>query len=218
MSLELKIRNIVFAGGFNSVAFDKYFFIKNNIIQESELKENSFVTDGMVTQLTTKIFQIVVTPIQIVLNVINPSGSDKLEDIATKIIEEGNISQLTGIGFNFNWNLNDDGKNIQELSKQHFYSKEIKILDLYFNKPDAKFGIYSSINFEDARLKLDIKPISTTRILLRENRTEVSEAIQFQFNFHFEIPKDTKSLDCIKYLKDYNKYKEFSTEIMNNYK
>ena len=216
MSLQLKVRNIVLAGAFNSLALDKYFFIKSDILQESELVPNSFFSDGTVTQVVTKIFQILITPVQIIITSINPLEDDKIEDTVIKIIKGGSILQLNALGFNFTWNFNDEEKNIHELSKKHFYNDEVKILKSHFNKPDSKFGIYASTNFEDSRLKLDIKPTSTTRISM--TGAEIFEDIQFQFNFHIDMPKESKPIEALKYLKDYEKYKKLSLEIIDNYK
>jgi len=216
VSIQLKGRNIVLAGAFNTPSFDKYFFIKNNIIRESDLTPNSFRTDLNISQIVAKSFNILITPPQIVINLINETDAGKLEDIASKIIEAGDIIQLNAIGFNFNWNFVDSVKNVTELSKEYFYNDKIQTLNSYFNKPDSKYGFYASTNFENARLKLDVKPTSNTRI--SSTGVEKSETIQFLFNFHFDMPKESKAIEAINYIKEYGKYKNHSSEIMDKYK
>jgi len=39
----LQVENIVLVGGFNSTLFDKYFFIKHNIVKENEIIEWFFI-------------------------------------------------------------------------------------------------------------------------------------------------------------------------------
>ena len=59
MQSTLKIKNIVLVGIFNPSAFDKYFFIKNNLATEEEILPNStFGNLGIVNLFTSKIYRI----------------------------------------------------------------------------------------------------------------------------------------------------------------
>ena len=203
MRTELRIKNIVLIGGFNPSYFDKFFFIKNKIFDENEILKNSnFGSLGVVNLLTTKI-QLIISPNQIIItSQIPEDDSVLLNNILLKIIIDSNLLNISAVGINFQWSINDETKKIEELSKELFYNKNNKLTDNFFNTDDSRYGIYLSKNYLDSRLKLDIKPVFSKNLI---NNTE-EDFIQFGFNFHFDIKSDDKINKISKILNDYHSY------------
>ncbi len=207
MSTSLKVRNIVLVGSFNPSTFDKYFFIKNRILQEEEILPNSLFESIGVNLLSAK-FQITITFNQFIIN----SFEDKIIEILVSIIKAANISKVTALGFNFNWFLTGEGKSIEQISKNYFYSDKINLFSKYFDTADAMFGVYASKNIKDARLKLDIKPSVFQEI----NNPDSQNIIHIVFNFHFDI-KNKDGSELLKYLNDYDYYTEENKKIVSLY-
>lgn len=213
MKFTLGVKNIVLAGTLDTGAFDKYFFIKNEIATEEEiLKKSSFNSNG-VTQFLTEKFTIIIVPNQLVISE-NDARNDNVDinKILEKIIPQIDVSQITGMGINFNWMLSDDEIGHAELTKKYFFTEKVKVFNEYANLSGAMFGAYLSVPFEGARMKLDMKPQTAT-----ENKTSKKfEVIGFLFNFHFEITENHKEQILIN-LSKYDSCKTKSSETIGVY-
>jgi len=215
MNIDLKIKNIVLVGVFNPNLFDKYFFIKNEIIKEDEILAGSIfgVIGGM--QLICSRFHIVISINQIIISSVLPENDDDdISNIILSIIKTGEIVNVTALGMNFHWFLEDGTKSLEETSKEHFYNDKIEIFSKFFKSDDAMFGAYASADFKDSRLKLDIKP----NRLHDNNKKVIQNAIAFAFNFHFDIKNSSDNTELTKLLTDYSAYREESNRIISLYK
>jgi hypothetical protein len=215
MQAKVLVKNIVLAGRFNPSFFDKYFFIKNNIANESEILGNSsFIAIGAI-QLITNEFNILITVNQIVITDSIPNkNQDRINHIIRSIIECGNLYSITAIGINFHWLLTDNSKSFKQLSKDLFYRDDIGVLSNYFNTDDSMYGLYASKVVKDSRLKLDIKPSNLQQINVQS--LDISGML-FTFNFHFDIKNKINTEEVLNYINDYVFYKEESEKLLSIY-
>jgi len=210
MPHDLKIRNIVLVGLFNLNDFDKYFFIKNEILAEGDFQNNYIYQPPNIIQINTKTIQVVILPTQFIATSLNPlEVTDNIATIVRLILKNSKTSSISGLGINFQWFFSDEKKSMHEISKQ-FINPADSVQNSEFNTQDSHFGLYMSKNFKDARLKLDIKPS-----IISEKSNKI-EAIQFAFNFHFEI-NSTNVEDIDKFLSDYADYYQKASNIMSFY-
>lgn len=215
MTIYLSVKNIVLVGLFNPALFDKFFFIKYNIIKEEEILPGSnFAAIGMM-QLVCNKFNLVITPNQVIISSTRPeSDKDEISGVMLSIIDAGNIANVKAFGMNFNWLAKESTQTLEKTSKNYFYNEKMKLFSKYFISPDSMYGVYASTNFKGSRLKLDIKPTKLEDSL----KTIIQEQISFAFNFHFDIKNSSNSLELIKYLTDYSTYREQSEQIISIYK
>lgn len=217
MQTSKNIKNIVLIGNFQSLipSFDKYFFIKNNIVAENEILPNSiFDTIGGVQLISNK-FYIIITGNQIAVTATKPENNDdKINSVLSAIIKAANIINIEALGINFHIFIVDNSVTMEELSKKYFFNEKIDVFSKYFNTPDTRYGAYASINFKDARLKLDIKP----SVILSNADQKKQEGINFAFNFHFDIKSKIDNSEVIKYLGDYNLYEDETGKVISLYK
>jgi hypothetical protein len=215
MNIDLKVKNIVLVGIFNPSLFDKYFFIKNEIVKEEEILDGSIfgVMGGM--QLVCSRFHIVISLNQIIISSTNPeSDSDEISGIILSFVKAGNIANVTALGINFHWFLEEKSKSLEEISKDFFYNDKLELFKKFFNSSDSMFGAYASINFKDSRLKLDIKPNK----IQDNNRVVVQNIISFAFNFHFDIKNFSDNTELLHILEEYGLYREEGERIISIYK
>ncbi|MGQ3088862.1 hypothetical protein, partial [Flavobacterium sp.] len=205
MTKELKIENITLIGIFKPNLFDRYFFDKNDIINESDILEKSSF-QGDIVQVITKKFALMMTEVHFSITADNDYlGDSGISDIILKIFDVFPLN-VSGSGINFHWFLKTEDGNINSLSKDLFYNPNNKIVDEYFSDDinDNSYGFYASKNFLECRLKLDAHPIVYT-----ENGKEPEKAILFDFNYrnnYNEISQQGSNI--LKVLENYKLYKE----------
>ena len=210
MTPSLFSRNIVLIGGFDLAIFDRYFFIKNEIFNDKDIQYQSSFNPQQVIQIFNSKYNFFITPNQIIISSLSLNNlEDNINELVKKIIQIGSFG-ISAVGFNFHWSLRDNTKSIPELSKENFYSDNIKILS-FFKSNDARFGTYASMNFLNSRLKLDVKPVSIQNTVT----LEIEDVINFAFNFHFDAISNNN--DILLYLNDYINYYNKSYEIISIY-
>ena len=212
MQIDLKIKNIVLIGAFNPSMFDKYFFIKNNIVKEEDILPTSVFNQPGACQLITEKFHFFITTNQVVLTDLLPGKNDiGINQTLLSISQIGAFANVTASGINFHFFMEKDEKSIEELSREYFFNERLRINE-FFKSDDSMFGTYLSTNFKDSRLKLDVKPNTVV-----PNPVEIERlVIAFIFNFHFEV---NNKLDILyKSLNEYNEYEEYSNKIISTYK
>jgi hypothetical protein len=211
MNSELKIRNIVVVGSFNPISFDKYFFVKNGIMTEEQITPNCMFLPQLV-QVITPSFHLVANPVQIVINAIKPSESFDIAELLQKILGTSTGFVISGSGVNFNWFItNDNESDLEKYTKELCFNGSNIIQSTFFTGDNTTFGFYSSKNFLDCRLKLDVKPIRYKTDEMKEDKA----ALQFEFNFHKDYKdSETDSKLLLKILKDYKQYQAESNLIM----
>ena len=213
MKSDLKIKNIVLVGSFNPSAFDKLFFVKNNIFKEEEILPNSiFSFDGV--QLITNDFNIVIVLNQLIISSQHPDKKDdKINDVLLKIVLVSSIKNITASGINFHWTIVcEEKESIEEITKSNFYNENNKLLSTFFNTQDSKYGIYASKNINLARMRFDVKPIKAL-----ENSTH-KHALNFSFNFHYDVKDKEKLTDLVDFFKKYDEYRDECEKIISSFK
>ena len=132
-----------------------------------------------------------------------------MTSLTKKIIEYSDLS-VSAAGVNFHFYKFSKG-DTQNLSKKYFYN-ENNLINKFFDGDDVNYGYYISKNFDDARLKLDIKPATVQNL-----ESNVSEKlIQFQFNFHVDFQTNSKD-KLFSVIENYERYYEEAKKIITIY-
>jgi hypothetical protein len=179
MKISLAVRNFVIVGEFIPSKFDKYYFLKNDIFEESDILDSSVFSTEF-CQLSTNKFSLLILPNQLVLTELVPENTEVLSNTIEKISFTSDFV-ASAMGYNVHYYMYDD--NIKELARKYFYNENISLAKNFFDTEDANFGYYASKNFKDSRLKLDIKP----NILKHHNDNREENILIFAFNFHRDL-------------------------------
>lgn len=208
MDIQLVVKNIVVIGNFNPLKFDKYFFLKNNIFEENEILETSIFLPEF-CMLQTSFVNIQITSQQLIVNDINIDIFHDISSLSKKIISYSDFSaNAAGVNFHF---YKFTKHQTQNLSKKYFYS-ENNLINKFFDGEDVNYGYYISKNYNNARLKLDIKPATVQN--LESNINE--KLIQFQFNFHVDFENNSKDV-LYSVIEKYENYYEEAKKIITIY-
>lgn len=209
MELSLTVKNIVIVGIFKPSKFDKYFFLKNNIFEEGEIAETSIFSSEF-SIIETQDFNLTVLSNQLIFTEKEPQLKDLMSEIFSKIINSVDIN-ASGFGINLHWFLFSEDKT-NELSKKYFYNETSTIND-FFKGDNISYGCYLSKDFGNSRMKLDIKPVTVTKI-----GTELEQrVIVFNFNFHTDLKNKNCKQEIIKSLSEIQKYTDETETILNLY-
>src|SRR3990172_6344791 len=129
MEQILGVKNLVLVGLFTPNTFDKYFFIKNNIVTEEEILPISiFDPVGGYIELVTNKFNILIGLQQIIVTASKPENNDDgIDRILLLITKLGNVKNVSALGVNFHWFLSDNIISFEELSKKYFYNEKIEL-------------------------------------------------------------------------------------------
>ncbi len=175
---------VVAAQHFNPSITGQHWLIENKIVLPEEFQVGAVFTD-MFVQIPTRDFQLQVIPENcqlIVLPNLDPDKQQKLiKERLGKIISTLPHTPYTAVGLNFVWHFFPSNETISEACRRLFFSGE-KLLHKEFNKGDARFGGYMSMDWRGFRLKLDAKPVIQGLPDGQQN-----ELIQFAFNYHLAV-------------------------------
>jgi len=207
MRKEFIESNIVIIGEFKPSVYDKYFFIKNKLIPEEKFNDETFYITPKFCRLDTEEISIDIDTERVAI--INKLDSVKAKDIAHKIISESE-NKIKAVGLNFKWFIFID-KSIPEYTQEIFYSPNNKIINNHFNTKDVAYGYYVSKEFNDSRMRLDVKPMR-----LKEVDSNIDESVMvYDFNFHIE---EQNNFDIhAKALENYLKYEKEVKNIISSY-
>ncbi len=214
MNINLAVKNVVLVGEFKASLFDKYFFIKNNITTEDDILEDSIFTPE-ISRLITSELHVTIMPHQVVINDIQQNSDIVRATSIAKIIVGTSNLVASAMGINLHWFLfGDKNENIIHLTKDLFFNREEKISKNFFDTDDAAYGLYLSKTFKDARLKLEIKPATLSRI---EDNIE-EKVLTFVFNYHIDLNNDEDNNKLIlSVLDESSQYYEESQRIIDIY-
>lgn len=214
MAVQIIIRNVVIVGNYTPGFFDKYFFIKNNIFEEIEIKDFVLMPIGNGIQMVTSKFIIVADINQIIITSLKPDESDNIDFITAKIISCINVdAAVRGLGLNFHLLTFDLSESLQVITRKYFYSESNQLFKDEFDSTDSMYGVYASKNFKEGRLKLDVKPTISQE---SANPFAKKDGILFSFNFHFELQGKNRD-EIVAILNDYSTYKRESEKIVSKY-
>ncbi|WP_461640274.1 hypothetical protein [Labilibaculum euxinus] len=208
---ELRLQSIVLvAENFNPSLFNRTWLVKHGFVDDDSILDNSIFTP-QITNLITDKFNLLVIPnqLQFLINNNDTSFKDFIGKTLIPIIQKlGDGIPYKAVGVNFNWYVEDNSKNISFTSRELFYNESIKI-SKEFDCEDARFGNYMSMNYEGARLKLDMKPVNAF-----DQRTKKTwECLLCIFNFHTELTTHDSD-NVLNVISKWELYREKSEELI----
>lgn len=198
MELGFINKNIVLIGDFKPVSFDKLSFIKSGFLAEEDFLDSSIFLPDL-TIIDTPSFIIEINSDRFSLNF-------KLVDIKIDFEKFKSLlsnSKIIAFGFNFKRAVF-----LNQLSdtKKFFYFEK-NVLNNFFDSDNTAYGYYISKDYEDSRLKLDIKPVQLQKV----NENVVLNALDFSFNFHFNNSNFYEKFAA------FETYENLTLEIISNY-
>lgn len=213
MEKELKMQSIVvLAKSFNTTIFNSHWLVKNNFIKEDDILPVSIFAPN-IAQIVTKKVNLLIIPEQMQFNagLDSTSFGEEIKTTLLPIIEKLQEIPYNALGINLNWFIKDNEKSMETLTKDFFFIKQSSLFK-YFESEDSRFGTYLSKNFNNTRLKLDIKPIT----MIDNTTRKTSEHVLCNFNFHLDLLNpDTATTDLIQAIKQWDVFKNESENIIN---
>lgn len=196
---------VIIAQSFNPSVFNQYWLINEGLIEKERILEESVFAPGL-THVVTPDFRLLVVPEQLQFTLLRPANDvcELLAKTLIKIIEKLSDVPYKAVGINFNWKIKPE-KTISQYSSELFFKNNIALFG-HFDVENARFGCYMSRDFNNARLKLDIKPV------IIEEEGISNEYILFAFNFHADVNNANSVLER---LKSWNEYWQESIKVVN---
>lgn len=205
------LQSFVIVGAYNPRNFDKHFFIKNEVIQENEMNDGTIFDAIGAIQVLSENISIIVTMNQIAVTAFNDeNGNARFFKIVQSILDVTDLTSVRAVGSNFHWGCFDSSITLNALSKKLFFNQTNGVLNRFFNQADTLYGYYTSTNYLDSRLKLEIKPQNANP----ENLN--TEHLLYIFNYHHEIKTNERKSDVLKQWQDFDKYFVHSYEVMQS--
>jgi hypothetical protein len=204
---------VIINTGINPSSFNSYWLVTNGILEEEELS-NEHIFTNQVVEINGDNYGLTITGNSFQIRAKNEiSDLDKcVNDKLEKIIDATSNTIYISAGVNFNWIVEPKGSDFKKLSRDLFFKADSDIFS-FFDENDATFGSYMSKDFDDARLKLDIKPVYLNQDLINKKG-----AIHFNFNFHYDIPENDRSNKLKEFIKKWEVFYAEAKRIIDNLK
>lgn len=172
---------ILTARSFNPSIFTETWLARNEIIAPDSL-EGVRIFSSQVVQFQTKEVQVLVVPtrVQILFSIKEITGEFEVpRKIAVRIVELLPQTPYQSLGLNFDFFVSSsDEKDFSADNRKLLGTGKCQLLQ-EFSATDARFGRYFSKGYNNARLRLDIKPIKVD--------STKKEMLKFSFNFNHDI-------------------------------
>ena len=172
---------ILTAQTFNPSIFTETWMARNNVVKPESLV-GPRICSPEVAQFQTNDIQVMVVPpkMQILFPMQGVSDAfDLPRKIAVRTVELLPHTPYQALGFNFEYFVAQPaGQDFNAYDRALLGTGDCRLLR-EFSLSDARFGRYFSKNYEEGRLRLDIKPVKAG--------PENKEFLQFSFNFHFAV-------------------------------
>ncbi|MHB1034129.1 MAG: hypothetical protein ACYC35_07070 [Pirellulales bacterium] len=185
MAVQLATSSVVVAAHhFNPSVTGQHWLLTNGIVLEEELQVGAVFTD-VVVQVPTRDFHLLVTPESCQLSFVSQVAMARQQQLITdrlaRLVSLLPHTPYTAVGLNFVWHYFPDNETISAACRRLFFSKG-KTLHQVFDKGDARFGAYLSMDWGGYRLRLDARPVVQT---LPDG--QANDVMQFAFNYHQEV-------------------------------
>lgn len=202
---------VVAAANLNPTIFTQSWLTKFGIFNEKDFQNQGTLFTPLAVNATGEGFTLMVVPERIQIgfrssDVATRSGQTILRRSIGKIVKELPHTPFLAVGFNFDWLLVPaNPKEIAKIEREFFIS-ESNPLAKEFSAQNAHFGCYLSRDFNWARLKLDIKPVT-----LKEREP----ALQMTFNYHLDLQGEDKDKSVCSFLENWDEACELSEKLSN---
>ncbi|MBP1630793.1 MAG: hypothetical protein H6Q15_1686 [Bacteroidetes bacterium] len=212
MSLTKEIKSqtiVIIAENFNPSIFNQHWLIKNGFVEENQMK--NYVFSNEVAQFYTDDYKFLVAQNQIQFSLTNHSKDLflVLESFLIKVLQKLKEVPYKALGVNFDWVIKDNELSTKELTKKLFFNENSEFYSQFSNEQNSRFGSYISVDFENSRMKLDIRPAFI-------NGETDNEILVFSFNFHVELNNREKYFeDLMSSLKGWKNYSNKAESIIN---
>lgn len=215
MSIKKDLRHqsiVVLAENFNPSIFSSYWLINNDFIKEEEIQPESIFTPNL-SQVVTSNYVILITPnkLELIFESEDIAFKEIIYNVLIPIIKRLKEVPYKGLGINFKWFISDDETSIQEVSRKLFFNESSEFYTL-MDSSNARYGAYFSKDFNETRLRLDVKPINA---IVKADKKNL-ELILYTFNFHCDLEKGTEVDMLINLLSDWESFRNESNKIIDN--
>lgn len=194
MSIQLGNSNaVITAHHFNPSIVNQIWLVDNGIVDRDEFKSGCLFSD-MLSNVQTTAFSLFVSPDQLQFTPLGPRSQHAriVADKLGRLVELLPHTPFSALGLNFTWQFRPESEDLPSLSRRLFFDAERPLYSA-FDEPNARFGGYFSKDALGARLKLDVKPMTTKR-----GDGDQVEFMQFAFNFHIEIESQDNAVSQVR--------------------
>lgn len=204
---------VIVAQSFNPTIFTETWLDKNDVISADSLDGERSFTQGA-AQFQSKDISVLVVPAKMEISFRIHEVSGDLEiprKIPRRTIELLPHTPFSAIGLNFDFFvLQPQNQDFLTYNRALLGTGEYPLLK-EFSETDAKFGRYFSKDYDEARLRLDIKPV-------KKIGPENIDLIKFNFNFHYDLNRFDlleRSAKAIYFLDKWVSLRAYSEKLVN---
>ena len=199
---------------FNPSILSQLWLVKHGILREADSTQGCMFSDAVV-QVQTVDFALLVLPQQIqFVPKQRADAHDLVNAHVRRILTALPETPYTAVGLNFTWHIDPAPEPLESVTRKMFFNKSSKLCAA-FDADDANFGMYLSKNVNNARLKLDIKPVVTLQP--GQPLTQPSSArdtrLQLLFNFHKDADPVNRASSIIDILQSWRSFDEQAEEL-----
>jgi hypothetical protein len=200
MKLSLESSNVtIVANSFNPSVLRESWLRDRNLLRDDDLAPG-YVFTPQAVHVPTARFTLTIVPQFLIFAPLVADAAALTQEIVGPIVRALPHTPFSGVGLNFQWQIDPEGETIAALSRRLFAQASF-VLASDFESDDAQFGLYMSKDLPGSgRLKLDMKPIITEPTKLKR--------LTFVFNFHSDASGDTAAAAIEAFV---NRWAEFST-------
>lgn len=208
---------VLTAQSFNPSIFTETWLGRNSILNVDSL-EGTRVFSPEVVQFQTSEVRVLIIPshMQVLFGIHGVSGDFEIQRrIPIRAVELLPHIPYQALGLNFDFYvIPPEGQDFLSYDRALLGTGDCQLLK-EFSAVDARFGRYFSKDYENARLKLDIKPVIKPEPV--KGGISNRDLIQFSFNFHHEVsgidlPERWQRLKD--YLGNWSSLKDYATRLL----
>lgn len=202
---------VITAQSFNPSIFTETWLDRNDVLSAESLEGMRIFSPDVAQFQTSKVrVQIIPPKMQVSFRIHGDSGDfDVQRKIAIRTVELLPHTPYQALGLNFDFYvLPPEDQDFLTYNRSLLGNGDYQLLK-EFSAADARFGRYFSKNYGDARLRLDIKPVT--------GGPDHRDLIQFSFNFHFNVDSLDlleRSQKLLSYMDNWDSLKEYSVRLV----
>ena len=203
---------IITAQTFNPSIFTETWLSQNHIIDANDLIGLRVFSAEMAQFQTSDMRVLVIPPkMQITFPIPEVEGDfESPKEVAARTVELLPHTPYQALGLNFDFFATQPAdQNFSDYDRTLLGSGDYQLLR-EFSSSDSRFGRYFSKDYEEARLKLNIKPV-------KKVDPGNQEILQFSFNFHYEVSQldsDDRVEKLIQLIGTWNSLKQYAQHLV----